>query len=75
MIDRQRLDHEDQADQRQDQDLAGDQRRHGERRAEGQRARVAHEDLRRVDVEPQEAEQRPDDERAQEGQVRLGRAR
>ena len=39
---------------------------------ERQRARVADEDLRRVDVEPQEPEQRADDQRAQQGQVRLG---
>ena len=49
------LDDEDDPDQRQHQDLAGDQRGDGQRRAERQRARIADEDLRRVDVEPQEA--------------------
>ena len=34
---------------------------------------VADEDLRRVDVEPQEPEQRADDQRAQQRQVGLGR--
>ena len=32
---------------------------------------IAHEDLGRVDVEPEEPEQRADDQRAQERQVRL----
>ena len=68
---RHRLDDEDQADQRQDEDLAGDQGDDRERRPERQRARVAHEHLGRVDVEPQEAEQRADDQRAQEREVRL----
>ena len=44
---------------------------HGQGRAEAQRARVAHEDLRRVDVEPEEPHQRADDERAEDGQVGL----
>ena len=34
---------------------------------------VAHDDLGRVDVEPQEAQQRADDQRAQERDLRLGR--
>ena len=38
-------------------------------------AGIAHEDLGRVDVEPEEAEQGADDQRAQEGEVRLGRRR
>ena len=55
---RQRLDHEHEPDDRQDQDLARDEGGHRERRAERERPRVAHEYLRRVDVEPQEPEQR-----------------
>ena len=43
-----------------------------ERRAERQGARVAHEHLRGVDVEPQEAQERADDDGAQDGQVGLG---
>ena len=43
------------------------------RRPERQRPRVAHEDLGRVDVEPEEPEQGADDQGAEEGQVRLGR--
>ena len=45
----------------------------GERRAQWQAPRVAHEDLRRVDVEPEEAEQGADDQRAQDGEVGLRR--
>ena len=40
---------------------------------ERQRPGIADEDLRRVDVEPQEPEQGADDQRAQQRQVRLGR--
>ena len=51
----------------------GDQRGHRERRAQRQGPRVAHEDLGRVDVEPEEAEERTDDQGAEQGQVGLGR--
>ena len=67
-----RLEHEDQPDQRQHQDLPSEERDDRERRAECQRPRVAHEDLGRVDVEPQEPEQRPDDQRAQEPPIAFG---
>ena len=69
---RHRLDDEDQADDREDQDLARDEGDHGEHRPQRERSGVPHEHLRRVDVEPQEAEQRADDQGAQEGDVGLG---
>ena len=65
------LQHEDDADQRQQQDLPGDQRYDGQCRAHGERACVTHEHLRGVDVEPQEAQQGTDDQRAQDREVGL----
>ncbi len=70
---RHRLDDEDHADQRQNEDLAGDQGGHGERRAQSQRAGVADEDLGRMDVEPEEPKERADDQCAEEREVGLGR--
>ena len=58
----------------QDQDLPGDEGDDREGGAHRERARVAHEDLGGVGVEPEEAEQGPDEEGAEDGQVRLGRA-
>ena len=59
--DRQRLDHEDPAEQDQQHLGLGHHREPGDRAAEAERAGVAHEDRRREGVEPQEADARPDE--------------
>ena len=56
---------------RQDQPPARHQRHHRQRRAERQRARVAHEDARRMGVVPEEAQRRADDRQAERRQERL----
>ena len=62
---------EDDADDHQQRQLPAQGGDDGQRRAQAQRPGVAHEDLRRVDVEPQEAHQGADDQGAEDGQVRL----
>src|SRR5579862_491668 len=70
---RQRLDDEDAADDQQHELLARDERDDPERRAECERADVAHEHLRRVGVEPEEAEARRRERAAEDRE--LARAR
>ncbi len=63
---RERLDHEDAADHR-EQDLLADQHRDGaERAAERERAHVAHEELGRRGVEPEEAQAAADQRAAED---------
>ena len=63
------LQHEHEPDERQEQDLPTDERDDRERRPERERTRIAHEDLGRVHVEPEERQDGADDERAEERQV------
>src|SRR5262245_29207369 len=67
--DRARLDDVDPADQRQEQLRLGEHRQRAERAAERQRAHVAHEHLRGIAVEPQEAERRADERAAEDREL------
>ena len=58
--DRHRLHHEHAADDDEQQFLLGADGRGAERAADGQRTGIAHEHLRRMAVEPEEPEARPD---------------
>src|ERR1035437_5483339 len=69
---RSHLEHEDDADEGQDQDLACDQGYDGQHADERKRHGVSHEDLGRVNVEPQETYDRPDGDGGDHGQVGLG---
>ena len=67
--DRQRLEHEQAADDRQHELMVGRDRDRAERAAQREAAGVAHEDRRRRRVEPQEGEARADDRQQQHGQI------
>ena len=70
--DRQRLEHEDAADDHQQQLLLDQDRDGAERGAERQRSDVAHEDLRRVGVVPEEPERGADQRAAEDRQLAAG---
>ena len=67
--DRQRLDHEQAADDHQHELVVRGDRDRAERSAQREAAGVAHEDRRRRRVEPQEGEPRADDRQQQHGEV------
>ena len=67
---RQRLEHEHAADDAEQQFLLDQNGDGAERGAERQRSDVAHEDLRRVRVEPEESERRADQRAAEDRQLR-----
>ena len=74
-IDRQRLHHEQAADDG-EHDLVLDRDRHrAEQAAERERAGVAHEDLRRRRVEPEKADARADQRAADDHEIAGMRAR
>ena len=68
---REQLDDEQEADHRQQQHVAAQQRNRGQAGAERERADPAHEHARRVDVEPEERQDRTDHRRAGAGQRRV----
>ena len=53
--------HEDDADQRKEQDVARHKARHSERGTESECTRIANDHARRMDVEPEEANERSGD--------------
>ena len=69
MTTRQRLDHEQAADDHQHELVMGRDRDRAERAAEREAAGVAHEDRGRRRVEPQEGEAGADDRQQQHGEV------
>ena len=68
---RQRLDQEDAADEDEQHFRLGHDRESGDCSAERHRARVAHEQLGRVGVEPEEANRRADHRRADDREVEV----
>ena len=67
--DRDRFDHEDAADHHEQQLLFATNRDDADHAADGQRAGVAHEDFRGMAIEPEKAESRADQRRANDRQL------
>ena len=63
--------HEDDADQRKEQDVPCHKACHCERGPESECPGIANDHTRRMDVEPEEADERSGDERADDGNVQL----